>query len=76
MQILKRSVVERDDKIRSKFRLRGADSIKTEITRELGKKFAKKTRTRLDHLLPDITLTMNFRTDKCEVKTRPVFFVW
>ena len=70
---LKRSIVERDDKIRSKFRLMGVDSIKTEVTRYLGKKFAKKTKANLEHLLPDITFTMNFRTDKCEVKTKPVF---
>ncbi len=36
---LKQSVTERDDKIRSEFHLRGTDSIKTEITRELGKRF-------------------------------------
>ena len=71
--ILKRSILDRDDKIRSKFHLRGVDGIKTEITRELGKRFAKKTGTKLDHLLPDITFTMNFRTDKCVVKTKPVF---
>ena len=70
---LKRSVVEKDDKIRSKFRLRGVDSIKTEVTRELGKKFAKKTKSSVEYLLPDITFTMNFRTEKCEVKTKPVF---
>ncbi len=40
--ILKRSIVERDDEIRSKFYLRGVDSVKTEITRELGKRFARK----------------------------------
>ena len=71
--IMKRSVVEKDDKIRSKFQLRGVDSIKTEITRDLGKRFAKKTKTKIDHLLPDITFTMNFRTEKCEVKTKSVF---
>jgi tRNA pseudouridine synthase 10 len=49
------------------------DGIKTEVTRNLGKKFAKKTKTSLEHLLPDITFTMNFRTDKCEVKAKPVF---
>ena len=70
---LKRSIVERDDKIRSKFRLMGVDSIKTEVTRDLGKKFAKKTKISIKHLLPDITFTINFRTEKCEVKTKPVF---
>ncbi len=71
--ILKRSIIERDDKVRSKFHLRGTDGIKTGITRELGKKFARKTNTNLDYLLPDITFTMNFRTEQCQVKTRSLF---
>ena len=48
---LKQSVTERDDKIRSEFYLRGVDSIKTEITRELGKRFLRKTKTKIDHLI-------------------------
>ena len=35
--ILKQSVIERDDKLRSKFHLRGVDGIKTDVTKELGK---------------------------------------
>ena len=71
--ILKQSIIERDDKLRSKFHLHGVDGIKTAVTRELGKKFARKTRTRIDHLLPDIIFTINFRTEQCDVKTKPIF---
>ena len=71
--ILKQSIIERDDKLRSKFHLHGVDGIKTAVTRELGKKFARKTRTRIDHLLPDIVFTINFRTEQCDVKTKPIF---
>jgi len=70
---LKQSVIERDDKIRSKFHLRGVDSIKTGITRELGKRFLRKTKTKIDHLLPDATFTINFRTERCDAKTRHLF---
>ena len=42
--ILKQSIIERDDKLRSKFNLHGVDGIKTAVTRELGKKFVSKTR--------------------------------
>ena len=70
---LKQSVIERDDKIRSEFHLRGVDSIKTEITRELGKRFLRKTKTKIDHLLPDATFTINFRTERCDAKTRHLF---
>jgi len=71
--ILKQSIIERDDKLRSKFHLRGVDGIKTAVTKELGIKFARKTKTRIDHLSPDITFTINFRTEQCNVKTKPIF---
>ena len=71
--ILKQSTIERDDKLRSKFHLRGIDGIKTAITKELGKKFVRKTKKRIDHLSPDITFTINFKTEQCNVKTKPIF---
>ena len=71
--ILKQSIIERDDKLRSKFHLHGVDEIKTAVTRELGKKFVKKTKKRIDHLSPDITFTINFRTEQCNVKTKFIF---
>jgi len=71
--ILKQSIIERDDKLGSKFHLHGVDGIKTAVTRELGKKFVKKTKKRIDHLSPDITFTINFKTEQCNVKTKPIF---
>ena len=71
--ILKQSIIERDDKLRSKFHLRGVDGIKTAVTKELGIKFARKTKTRIDHLSPDITFTINFRSGRCNVKSRSIF---
>ena len=71
--ILKQSIIERDDKLRSKFHLRGVDGIKTAVTKELGAKFARKTKTSIDHLSPDITFTINFRSGRCNVKSRSIF---
>ena len=71
--ILKQSIIERDDKLRSKFHLRGVDGIKTAVTKELGIKFARKTKTSIDHLSPDITFTINFRSGQCNVKSRSIF---
>ena len=71
--ILKQSIIERDDKLRSKFHLRGVDGIKTAVTKELGAKFARKTKTSIDHLSPDITFTINFRSGQCNVKARSIF---
>ena len=71
--ILKQSIIERDDKLRSRFHLRGVDGIKTAVTKELGKKFVRKTKKPIDHLSPDITFTINFKTERCNVKTKPIF---
>ena len=37
------------------------------------KKFVSKTKKRIDHLLADITFTINFKTERCNVKTKPIF---
>lgn len=66
------SIIDRDDFIRSKFKLRGTDSIKTGITRELSKRFSKKTRKTLDVLDPDLTFTINARDKLCLVRTKQV----
>ena len=72
--ILKPSITDRDDLIRSKFKLQGIDSIKTAITKEISKKFAKKTRKKTDYLIPDLTFTFNFKDDSCELQSRSLIF--
>jgi len=68
--ILRPSVTDRDDVIRSKFKLQGIDSVKTAITQQLAKQFAKKTKTKVDFLCPDLTFTFNFKNDSCELQAR------
>jgi tRNA pseudouridine synthase 10 len=72
--ILKPSITDRDDNLRSKFRLQGIDSVKTSITQQLAKKFAKKSKTKIDFLYPDLTFTFNFKTDSCELHSRNLIF--
>ena len=68
--ILKPSVTDRDDIIRSKFTLQGIDSVKTGITQQLAKNFAKKTNTKVDVFHPDLTFTFNFKNDSCELQAK------
>lgn len=71
--ILKPSFVDKDDSIRSKFQLRGIDSLKTELTREISKEFQKKTKKKIDFQNPDVTFTINFKNDSCELRSKPVY---
>ncbi len=70
--IIKPSIMDRDDYIKSKFRLRGIDSVKTDITHKLSKQFAKKTKKNLEFLDPDITLTVNIKEKTCQLRSKQI----
>ena len=70
--MVKPSVIDRDDYLRSKYRLRGIDGVKTDLTRELSKQFAKKTKKILDFLNPDVTFTVNFKDKTCQLRSKQI----
>ena len=70
--MIKPSIVDRDDYIRSKYKLKGIDSIKTDITRELGKSFSRKTKKILDHMDSEVTFTVNFKDESCNLRSKSV----
>ncbi len=53
---IKPSILDRDDHLRSRFRLRGIDGIKTNITRELAKQFSHKQKRELNPQSPTWSL--------------------
>ncbi len=70
--MIKPSIVDRDDYIRSKYKLKGIDSIKTDITKELGKLFSRKTKKTVDHLDPEITFTLNLKDEHCQLRSKSI----
>ena len=68
--IIKPSIVDRDDLIRSRFKLRGPDSVKTGITKELCRQFSKKMKKSVDHLDSDVTFTVNIKDESCEIRSK------
>ncbi len=70
---LQPSVSDRDDLIRSRFKLRGIHSIKNDVTRELGKRFGRRTKTKVDYENPDLVFKLDFKNDTCEIKSKPIF---
>ena len=72
--MIKPSIVDRDDHIRSQYKLRGIDSIKTDVTKELGRSFSKKTRKLIDHLDSEITFTINLKDEFCQLRSKSVTF--
>jgi len=70
--MIKPSVIDRDDYIRSKYKLKGIDSIKTDITRELGKSFSRKTKKTIDFLDPNLTFTVNLKDESCQLRSKSI----
>ena len=68
--ILKPSTMDRDDHIRSKYSLKGSESIKTGITGNLSKLFAKRTKKILDCSNPDITITLNLKDQSASIRSK------
>jgi len=72
--IIQPSIIDRDDFLRSKYQLRGIDGVKTVITREISKQFAKKAKKKLDFLDPDITFTLNLKEKTCLLRSKQISF--
>src|SRR5437899_11811152 len=70
--VLQPSILDRDDIIRSKLKLRGIAGIKSEVTREIGKRFGRKTRTKVDYNNPDVVFTIDFKKELYEIKPKAV----
>ena len=71
--MIKPSVIDRDDYIRSKYKLKGIDSVKTDISKELRKSFSRKTKKIIDFLDPDVTFTINLKDESCQMRSKSIF---
>ena len=70
--MIKPSIIDRDDYIRSKYKLKGIDSIKTDLSRELRKSFSRKTKKIIDLLDPDVTFTINLKDESCQLRSKSI----
>lgn len=70
--VLKPSVIDKDDHIRSQYKLRGIDSIKTDIAKELAKAFSKKTKRFVDAMDPELTFTLNLKDESCSIRSKSI----
>ena len=72
--MIKPSVIDRDDYIRSKYKLKGIDSVKTDVSRELRKSFSRKTKKIVDLLDPNVTFTINLKDESCQLRSKSMSF--
>ena len=70
---LKPSLLERDDYIKSKFKIKGIENIKFSIAKEMTKKISRKTNSKRIIDDPDLFIQANFKNESCVLRTKPLF---
>ena len=68
-------IYEREDAMRARLKIRGKESIKNHLTRELGMRLVQLTKKRADYMKPDITISISVDKEnnvEVVVKSRPL----
>ena len=71
--ILKPSFLERDDYIKSKFKIKGVENIKFSVATELTKKISRKINAARISDNPDLFIEANFKEESCRLRAKPLF---
>jgi len=70
---LKPSFLERDDYLKSKFKIKGIENIKFDLARELAKKISRRTNSKRTTDDPDLFIQANFKDESCTLRAKPMF---
>ena len=70
---LKNSFLEKDDHIKSKFKIKGIENIKFGISKEMAKKISQKTKSKRILVDPEMFIQANFKDESCTIRTKPIF---
>src|SRR5688572_30914465 len=71
-------IYEREDAMRARLKMRGMESAKSQLTREIGMAFARISGKKVDYLLPDLAINLVIdKENNVEVSTqsRPLIFM-
>ncbi|MDC0041829.1 tRNA pseudouridine(54/55) synthase Pus10 [Candidatus Nitrosopelagicus sp.] len=71
--ILKNSFLERDDLIKSKFKIKGIENLKFAISSEMSKKISRRTKSKRIINDPEIFIQANFKDESSTIRTKPIF---
>jgi tRNA pseudouridine synthase 10 len=66
---------EREDALRARLKIRGRESIKSQLTRELGLRLSRLTGKKVDYMRPDIAINVGVERDgatETAVRARPI----
>jgi tRNA pseudouridine synthase 10 len=68
-------IYEREDALRARLKIRGKESAKNQLTRELGMRLSKKVKRKVEYMKPDVTISLAIDKEnnvQVSVKSRPL----
>lgn len=66
-------VLDREDEIRSRFKIRGLEGIKTQISRRIGGEISSMTGKKVDYSKPDVTLLVSLADGSIAISPRSIW---
>ena len=71
--VLKPSIMDRDDRLKSEFQIKGAAGIKTYLNNVIAKKLASKTQTKINHKNSQLTIKINLKDSSFDIHSKSIF---
>lgn len=71
--IISPEVQEREDQVRSELQMRGGQTIKSQLSREIASFISKRTKRRVDRLHPDLTVLVDLRSGSVSMVAKSLF---
>jgi tRNA pseudouridine synthase 10 len=72
------NLLEKEDRIRARLKIRGRENIKSQLTKNLRKMFSEMTKKQIDFLHPDLMINLQFQKDTSldiDIKMRPLIML-
>ncbi len=71
--IIPRGIQEREDQLRSDLKIRGRETIKSQLGRDISEAIARETKRRVDHHHPEATILVDLEQGSVQVTPRSIF---
>ena len=71
--MLPSQMLEKEDEVRARFKIKGTESIKSYLTKELGKLLGRKTRKIVDYRRPDVIINIDVAKRQITARSRAIY---
>jgi tRNA pseudouridine synthase 10 len=71
--MLPSQMLEKEDEVRARFKIKGIESIKSDLTKQLGKLLGSKTRKNVDYRRPDVIINIDVANKQVIARSKAIY---